>query len=73
MDKHAISLEGLVSANLVDSGCTRSQFADKLGIKSWRTLKHKVRGESQMTFSEAVLLSKQIGVTLEELFELIPR
>ena len=65
------TLEGLVAANLAEKKTSRAQFAQNVGIKSSRTLKHKIRGESQLNFSEAVALSDLLGITLDDLWNLM--
>lgn len=67
---NGISLEGLVVARIADTHTTRSDFARKTGVKSWRTLKNKLRGSSQLSFAEAVALGEQLGITLDELRDL---
>ena len=66
ISKRPISLEGLVSAYVTDTGITRVAFAAMIGC-SWRTLKNKIRGTSPLLFNEAEALSKTLGIPLDEL------
>ena len=61
------SLEGLVMAYLVDNKQKRADFAHMMGVKSWRTAKNKIRGDSPLLFSEATTLCDVLGLSFDEL------
>lgn len=60
------SMKARLAAYLVDSGETRDDVSQKLGI-SRRSLQKKLEGETELKFSEAIALSRMFGCTVSDL------
>lgn len=56
----------------VDSGKTSSEIAEALGVTRV-TLWSKVRGDTPINFKQAKQLADMMGMTLEDLYEIIPK
>lgn len=56
----------------VDSGMTTADIADLLGITR-QTLWLKVRGDTPINFKQAKQLADLLGMTLEELYTIVPK
>ena len=56
----------------VDSGKTSGEIAEALGVTRV-TLWSKVRGDTPINFKQAKQLADMMGMTLEDLYEIIPK
>ncbi len=56
----------------IDSGMTNDDIADLLGV-SRQTLWSKVRGDTPINFKQAKQLADLLGMTLEELYDMVPK
>lgn len=64
------SLEALVGAKLAIMHKTKQSLADAMGV-SLNTLNRKISGESEMSTTEALALSRFLDVTVEDVCSLI--
>ena len=56
----------------IDSGKTNSEIAEALGVTRM-TLLSKVKGDTPINFKQAKQLADMMGMTLEDLYEIIPK
>lgn len=56
----------------VDSGMTSSDIAEALGVTRV-TLWSKIRGDTPINFKQAKQLADMMGMTLEDLYEIVPK
>lgn len=65
------TLDGLVAAHLRETGTTRLELAEVVGVKSGTTLNQKLTGNSELSLSEAVNLASWLGITVQDLCSIV--
>lgn len=60
-------IQAQVGSFLERTGMTRETFANAIGIKTRETLNNKLKGKTEFTFSEIVLMCELIGCTPNDL------
>lgn len=67
-----MSLQEMVGKYAEKHCMTKDAIADKLGI-SRSSFFNKMRGSYEFSLSEAFELSRMLGISLDDLYELLPR
>ncbi len=66
-----MSLQEMIGEYADEHCMTKDAIADKLGI-SRSSFFNKMRGSYDFSLSEAFALSRMLGITLDDLYELLP-
>lgn len=65
------TLTALVNGVIAEKGITKIELANAMGITTYDTLTKKLDGSSELVLSEARVLAKFCGTSVDELCELV--